>query len=641
MWLEKLSRLQKIWLLMIGVLIIFVLVMTGKLGGEKEVIKEQSLIANQELVILGTSDTVEGLETNQIYTNQGVFCVEEDIPWDTYLYQNVQAVTEERKIIHIEKLVREEIKLENCLIVENGEENITIFSEQYRIVLPCKGLKTKFKNEIADIILMNGNVIKISTKKEKISAKILAVRDSGIVLEGYGMIPMSDKFRFYETFGSYREKPAEHLVVGYEQAKFVVAEGELCAAVLEAPISVKKIRVLLKTTDYADVLHASVKVKAFGDYEISYGDQKIPFKNGEELQIDDSSEYLKNERMVFIPVSENAHMEIMSIERSCGTPSYAGNIEIFKETGGLVLVNEVDLETYLCGVVPSEMPASYEAEALKAQAVCARSYAYRQILLNGYAAYGAHVDDSVSYQVYNNLKEDEKVTNAVRDTAGKVLMFQNEVAVTYYFSTSCGYTTNETIWENGSLENHYISGKLLNDSKQQLDLTDEQAFRTFILGEEHSTYDSDEAWYRWEVTVPVEQMTENIHSIQEIGVVKDIQVIERNEGGVAQKVLVVGEKDSIEVSYEYAIRAALNGQGQPIHRTHGKDATGGSMLPSGFFVIDRVENEGKVTGFRIRGGGFGHGAGMSQNGANQMAKSGKSFKEILELFYEGTQLTDL
>ena len=62
------------------------------------------------------------------------------------------------------------------------------------------------------------------------------------------------------------------------------------------------------------------------------------------------------------------------------------------------MINELYLEDYLKKVVPSEMPASYEKEALKTQAVCARTYAYRQIQGNTYGAYGAHVDDSTSFQ---------------------------------------------------------------------------------------------------------------------------------------------------------------------------------------------------------------------------------------------------
>lgn len=640
MRLRRLSRKQKGYLIVLGLLIILFLIISGRMfhkGGRSE---EETPVANEELLILGTSDTIEGLEKDQVYTDRGVYRFEKKTDWTPYLYQSVQAVTEDDRILHINNLLQREVRLENCLVVENTRDRVTIFSEGYRVPLPCKNLIVQFQNEIADLYMTNGSITKISAKKEHISGKILGIRPDGVEVEGYGVIPLAEKFRFYETYGQYKEKNSYGLIVGYDQMEMIVAGGELCAAILQEPISPEKIRVLLKTTEFADIRHETVCLKAKGTYEVSYGDHTEVLNPEEELSFDPGSEYFAEGRVYLTPQSPDDRLEVTSLERSGGTPAYAGTMEVVKEGGGFLLINEVDLETYLYGVVPSEMPASYELEALKAQAVCARSYACRQILENSYAAYGAHVDDSVSYQVYNNLPTDEKVIQAVNDTAGKVLKFQDEIAATYYFSTSCGYTTNETIWKNGLLENSYISGKLLNDSMEKLDLCSEDAFREFILNQEYETYDSGESWYRWDMTVPVEQITENVNAIENIGPVRNIEVKERNEGGVAQKVLVTGEKKTLELIYEHEIRVALNGKGQTIRRANGSDTTGGVMLPSGFFVVDKVEEEGKLTAFRFRGGGFGHGAGMSQNGANHMAQEGKNCEEILQMFYEGTVLSD-
>ena len=641
MQLKKLSQKQKLYLLVIGLVVIFVLWMSGKLVKKEELHLEEMPIANEELFIFGTGETIEGLSVQEVYTDRGIYHFEGDMDFTPYLYQSIQAVTEGQEILHINNLLQREVRLENCLITENNSDQMCVFTEGFFIWLPCKNLQVQFQNEIADIYIANGSITKISKKKEFVSGKILSIRPEGIELEKYGIVPVSENFRFYKTYGDYEEKTTYELVVGYEPAKLIVAEGEICAAVQEKPISLEKIRVLLKTTDFAEMIHKEITVKAQGDYEIFYGGHRELLKTGEELQLNPQSDYLTENRVILIPQNDTSRLEITSIQRNYGSPIYAGQIEIMKESGGLMLINEVDLETYLYGVVPSEMPASYELEALKAQAVCARSYAYRQILLNGYAMYGAHVDDSVSYQVYNNLPTDEKVIKAVDETAGKVLKFGDEVAVTYYFSTSCGYTTNETIWENGTRENSYISGKLLNDTKKKLDLTTEEKFREFILNETEMTYDSGESWYRWEITVPLEQITENICSIENIGKIKNIQVTERNEGGVVQNVLLTGEKGTLELKHEHAIRVALNGKGQKIRRVYGKDAEGGNMLPSGFFVVDRVEEQGELKGFCFRGGGFGHGAGMSQNGANHMAEAGKSCEEILALFYEGTILSNI
>lgn len=633
----KISKTSKLVLLGLGILILLLLAVSGKLFQTREKVpNEETPIANEELLILGTAETVEGLQEYEVYTDRGIYLFEEETDWSPYLYQSVQAVTEGNEILHINNLLSREVLLANCLITGNTKDHITIFSEGFSVLLPSKNLEAKFANDIADVTLTNGYVTKISAKKDRIHGKILSVRTEGIEVEGYGILPVEDGFRFYETYGTYAEKSSAGLIVGYDQAKLVVAGGKLCAAVLDVPLSLEKIRVLIKTTDFDEILHPEITVKAHGNYEIHCGEEVHSLFDGEEFKITPSEELLNQGRMIFRPESESDSLEITSITRSLGNPSYKGGLEIAKESGGLLLINEVDLETYLYGVVPSEMPASYEMEALKAQAVCARSYAYRQIQFNGYASYGAHVDDSVSYQVYNNLPTDEKVIQAVDETAGIVLKYGEEVAVTYYFSTSCGYTTSETIWKDGSKENAYISGKLLNDSKEQLNLREEESFRQFILNEEYETYDSGESWYRWDMTVPAEQITDNMKKIENIGMVTDIVVTERNDGGAVQKVMVYGTKGSLELVYEHAIRLALNGEGQTIQRTYGKDAVGGTMLPSGFFVLDKVEEDGKLTGFRIRGGGFGHGAGMSQNGANHMAEAGKTYEEILGLFYEGT-----
>lgn len=80
------------------------------------------------------------------------------------------------------------------------------------------------------------------------------------------------------------------------------------------------------------------------------------------------------------------------------------------------------------------MPASYEKEALKAQAVCARTYAYRQIQGNAYGQYGAHVDDSTSFQVYNNINTSERTDQAVNETYGQMLFYNNKPIEAFYYS---------------------------------------------------------------------------------------------------------------------------------------------------------------------------------------------------------------
>ncbi len=136
---------------------------------------------------------------------------------------------------------------------------------------------------------------------------------------------------------------------------------------------------------------------------------------------------------------------------------YDGSIEIIPKAEGLIIVNELFLEKYLTRVVPSEMPATYEKEALKAQAVCARTYAWKQIQEQRLHELEADVDDTVNFQVYGNMERQKAATEAVkRETEGQILRQDGEAVEAYYFSTSAGVTSTDEIW--GSDETVLISG---------------------------------------------------------------------------------------------------------------------------------------------------------------------------------------
>ena len=132
-----------------------------------------------------------------------------------------------------------------------------------------------------------------------------------------------------------------------------------------------------------------------------------------------------------IQAKDGGEVTLDSIERGYGVPSYAGTLELRTTAEGLVIINELPVETYLCKVVPSEMPASYELEALKAQAVCARSYAYQQMAEYGYPEYEAHVNDSTDYQVYGNSQAQEASSQAVSETQGQVARVNGQICLLY------------------------------------------------------------------------------------------------------------------------------------------------------------------------------------------------------------------
>ena len=106
-----------------------------------------------------------------------------------------------------------------------------------------------------------------------------------------------------------------------------------------------------------------------------------------------------------------------------------------------------------------------------------------------------------------------------------------------------------------------------------------------------------------------------------------------NPSDIALQIVASGDKGSITVDTENKIRTALGGTGYFITKNDGTTVESTRLLPSAFFTIERQGQE-----FIITGGGFGHGIGMSQNGANEMAKQGKDYREILSLFYSGIEI---
>ena len=386
---------------------------------------------------------------------------------------------------------------------------------------------------------------------------------------------------------------------------------------LPEPTSGSSIRVLLMTTGYSGEIHSEVRVSSDAGLRVSCGGESIEWNRADTYQIlPDDARFQKGNIRVE-PMEEGGQMRLESIERGCGTPSYAGTLELRAVSGGMAVINELPVETYLCGVVPSEMPASYELEALKAQAVCARSYAFRQMTSYGYPEYEAHVNDSTDFQVYNNSERQENSTRAVAETEGQVVRYKGEIATTYYYSTSCGRTTSLEAWgtDPGDSGGYLQSVEVRGDS---------------------GDYEKDLPWYRWTAQVPVQTLSALVSANTgvSVGTLSSVEVTKRGPGDVALQIVASGDAGSVTVDTENKIRGALGGSGYTITKNDGSTSQSTALLPSAFFTIEKSGDT-----FVISGGGFGHGIGMSQNGANEMAKQGADYREILQMFYKDVEIS--
>ena len=408
-----------------------------------------------------------------------------------------------------------------------------------------------------------------------------------------------------------------------------------------------------------------------------------------------------------------------------------------------MVINELPIEEYLYGVVPSEMPASYPMEALKAQAICARTYVYAHLESPGYVEYGAHVDDSTGYQVYNNTAEKEEAIQAVQETKGEVVRLNGELVDTYYYSTSCGFGADERVWNPGeekkvsyltaasigetAIQQEKNSAGLSETGKREedsaglsgteyftaQDMCRGDYFHEFLHNPPETDFERQEPWYRWSITVEnidteslqkvlrerqeaepdrilVEENGENSESRakntgskigntgsetekngskteknssktepvgskagnagsnaetagkwEDIGRITDIHIGKRGDGGIAESLVIKGEKRTVTVLSQYNIRAVLCAGGVTAVRQDGSKVEMKTLLPSAFFEIETIKDGENMIGYKLYGGGYGHGAGMSQNAARHMAEKGYTAADILLYFYKNCKIENV
>lgn len=373
----------------------------------------------------------------------------------------------------------------------------------------------------------------------------------------------------------------------------------------------ENIRVLLMDSGYQSYYQEEAVLLPLTDYIVNQ-DPSIRLAAGEEIRLDSASSYFQDGHILLEPAEGAGQITVLSIEREQGVPTYEGRIHLYVSEEGMWMVNELSLESYLKAVVPSEMPSSYEPEALKTQAVCARTYAVVQMQEKKLEDMGADVDDSVSYQVYQNQPATPEAEEAVESTRGLILCQDGQPVDAYYFSTSHGETSTDQVWD--------------------------AAVPAAYLQNVACTYDEEEPWYRWEVTFSQEELLRAVQKqYPDLQTITDIEITERDEADTVIGMKVTDGERTYQAETENGVRSVLSPEGLTITRQDGSQTKGGSLLPSAYFTIERIQEDERVS-YVIRGGGYGHGVGLSQNGAQNMAKEGKGYQEILQYFYKDVEI---
>ncbi|WP_191272883.1 stage II sporulation protein D [Neobacillus kokaensis] len=278
------------------------------------------------------------------------------------------------------------------------------------------------------------------------------------------------------------------------------------------------------------------------------------------------------------------------------TKDPAVEVSVFRSAKSAI--EKVELEDYLVGVVSAEMPADFNDEALKAQALAARTYIVNRLTTKSQLGMpkgvNADVTDTIIHQVYKSDAEQrrdwgkdyawkkKKVLTAVRATSGQILTYKGKPITATFFSTSNGYTENSEDFWNGEIP---------------------------YLRSVPSPWDKGTEKFIYKQEIPVSQFEARLG-------------VRVGSGGTIGKIISRTEGKRV---------AQVNFNGKILT---GKEIREKLDLRSTDFSWER-----KGGSIMITTKGFGHGVGMSQYGANGMAAEGKSYKDIVKHYYKGVQIT--
>lgn len=529
--------------------------------------------------------------------------------------------------------------LENAYLTVSEPGTITLYCDGS--IYEYEGILEEDFTGVADVVISNEKIQKIYAKPDCIDGILISYTDTVIEVQGFGELPKGEDVPVYSLIsGGVQEVSFDTLVVGNSSLTYVMEEGHICTIIQKERTRSENIRVLI--TKKGSAFHSDMYVTASADFVCGSENKTAgTWINMKEVLKDTSKAVdLTCEKGMLIICNGSSAPESLSQEKmqticngdgnfSTGK-AYPGQIRIRKEDEGFVVVNEVAIEEYICYVLPSEMPLTFSYEALKAQAVCARTVAYSQMKNDAYASYGANLDDTVSYQAYNSAGTGEMAKTVVAETKGQVLSFDGDLMECFYFSTSPGYTENLEVWGKEDSPDYLTVKSSITQKDYTLpaELSTSEGFSAFIHSAPAS-FDSESPYFRWKAVISLAAGADS-----ELGKMTGIQITKRSNSGYAVEMKVNYEEDSRTYSGEGKIRNFLGRCLTTLTLNDGSVRENFSTLPSSCFEVTAT-GESSIT---LTGGGFGHGIGMSQYGADAMGDAGFTYNGILSFYYTDSKI---
>lgn len=338
-------------------------------------------------------------------------------------------------------------------------------------------------------------------------------------------------------------------------------------------------------------------------------------------------------------MATNKSMKIQSPSASpikINNKRYRGYLTFDTVDKQLAAINNVGLEEYLYGVVPREMPSTFSYEALKAQAVAARSYAVCSVTRNKDKSFDLY--DTVSSQVYGGFDaERDNVRKAVDETRGQILLSEGKVVNATYSSSNGGYTADANdVW--GAKYKYLIS--------------------------KEDKYSINEPNYNWNFEINANDL---INGLKKQGIsinsINQIYVKENNNSKRVKTVAIMdGAKEVLVDNNKFKNAIGANKFKSSMYTIEASGVSAATQAPEndndgevtvlfedGVAIFISSETSEKTSPssaisadakIKIAGHGWGHGVGLSQWGANNMAKAGLKYDEILKFYYDGAEISN-
>lgn len=375
-------------------------------------------------------------------------------------------------------------------------------------------------------------------------------------------------------------------------------------------------------------------------------------KEGLEVKFDDepTTGVILGGWLIFKPTTDSATFTLSSIKRSDVPATYKGTLLVWvnKEKKALRAALVLDLDEYLKGVLQSEIPASYHIEAVKAQAVAARTYGLRPRI--DHEPDKTYVCDSYlccQYFAGLNDKASPQHDRAIHETEGQVLTYLGSPALALFSSNAGGHTENfENCFSDPVTKKFppeplpYLRG--VAETTDKMPVFDEPILRKMHAGGAPHTVDSWSPHFRWQVHLSADEIESNIHATVEkmlddperapfvvappsgkFGHVDSFAVVSRGPSGCAIELDITTSTGNWCFKKELVIRDVFHVSSRKLARLKSARL---------FFDHDRGALS-LLTGVTVSGLGWGHGVGLQQTGAEGWAKAGKDYLFILAHYF--------